>query len=317
MKTTIKKLAVILIGVAAVWLAYGFSANEVEKTVTQAVVAATIPPLQQCVAAADGGFPTSAFCTMYNNNNNLLRAGANTVSATQAPTLCPKTGCIYTGAAKFDNTGLVIGTNTAGLTAEMGKMLIQTADAGIIKVGAVGNDIRMSHNLPGAQYLRVTNESDGGLDGGQYMHLMVQGAAVSELTNNGYYRQVFTSGADGGYGDATTFSAESPHTAFYPIEMYFFTSGAYSGTEVVTLRIMAYDDLDAGRSLGSAPETSITFDGGNTTATVSNAALWNQLAASLSNNFNRLPSQRIVLDAKSDAGTTVIQITALVTAIQN
>ena len=263
---------------------------------------------------ADGGFPTPAFCTMYNNNNNAIRASTNTVSAAQAPELCPKTGCIYTGHIRQDNTGLIIGTNTAGITGAANSVIYQTADAGQVQVQVNGNDYRVKTNLGGAQHMRVQNAA-GALDAGNYMHMSVQGSVVQEIPANGYYLQTVNVGADGGYGDATTFAAESPHTTLQPIAMYFSATGSFSASEVVTLRIKLYDENDAGYDGGS-----YSLDGGNVFASYDAQALWYLLAATkgtTSDAFQRISISRVVLDAMSDAGTTTTAVVSTVLAIQN
>jgi len=317
MKTTLKKLGWLVFCTSIMAVCCGGWTVEVREEVASNVISATLPPLQQCVPMADGGFPTPAFCTMYNNNNNAIRAATNTVSAAQAPELLPKNGGVMTGHLRADNVGVVIGTNTAGVTGAANAVVYQTIDAGLISANTLGNDYRVQTNLAGAQYMRVQNASDGGLDSGNVMHMVVQGSVAQGIPANGYYFQTVVAGADSGYGDAATFSAESPHTTYHPHSMYFIANGAFAGTEVVTLRLMAYDDNDAGVDITPSP---ITFDGGNTSSEYDGWNLWYVIAASLatkSDSFQRFNLQRLVFDAMSDAGTTVVQIDVVMAATQN
>jgi hypothetical protein len=313
MKTTLKKLGRLAFCTSIMAVFCGGWTVEIAEEVAPSVISATLAPLQQCVPLADGGFPTPAFCTMYNNNNNAIRAATNTVSAAQAPELCPKTGCIYTGHIRQDNAGVIIGTNTAGITGAANSVIYQTADAGLVQAQINGNDYRVKTNLGGAQYMRIQN-SAGTLDAVHSMNQIVQGAVVAENPSSGYYYQNIASGQDAAYGDASTFRAESPHAYFTPYEFYLVPNGSFTGTEVVTLRFTFYDDADAGIS------TTATFDAGTAASTITAPILWYLFAATRttqSNSFQHLQFDRLVLDAMSDAGTTNVNIDVTLVATQN
>jgi hypothetical protein len=324
MKRTLKKLTVLALGLMSIAILTGFPTSTVEHDVSQAIVCGTVPPLYQCVPAADGGFPTTAFCTMMDNNNNTLRTNLNAVTAAQAPFAMPKIGGKFTGAAAWENAGIVMGTSTGSMTGETGKIKLQTADAGVMSIGAVGNQMRVQMALPGAQTFKIENTADGGLDAGNYMHMVVQGSVVQELSSLGVYFQEVKSGNDGGYGDATTFTPESPHISFSPISVSLYPVGSFTGTEVVSVRLVAHNASDAGVSIAGLTNTGdyldITFDGGSVEKQISPSELFTQIAYGLitkSNDFQRSPIARIVMDVKSDAGTSNVSIGAIISAYQN
>lgn len=288
---------------------------------TGEVQAAPAAPLYQvgCPSADGGdiGVPTwlCTQLTYIKNNENALRTSVNTVDSTQASSSLPIAGGTATGPIKINNSGAIIGTSVAGITTAVNGMIIQTADAGVIHVKTVGNDIRLAHQLAGIQMFRVTNDSDGGVDSGNYTHLEVAGTVVQKLPSVGFYFSDAGIGADGAYGVTTTFAAESPHTAFFPLEMYFVVNGSFSTGEIVTLRITAQDDNDAGYALGTT-----TFDAGVTASEYPLYNLWYAIAALVNDKkltFQHKPIQRLVFDAKSDAGTTVLSLDITVAAIQN
>lgn len=322
-RQSLKKLGVLAGMFAAINIMWFLMGGWTHVPVEEAVIAAPVGNLYQLGCPADAGVP-AWLCTQLvqqNNINSALKASANSVNAVQAPFAFPLSGGQITGATKLNNAGLVIGTNTNGVTGETSKIKIQTADAGIASVGVTGNDLVFRTNLSGAQTMRFQNSTTGGVDAGNYAHAFFEGTVSAQVPSTGYYFQTVNVGNDSGYGDATTFSVESPHATFHPQSMYFIANGAFSGTEVVTVRMVGYDENDAGITMTPlAGSVLTTFDGGNTAGEYPDWNMWYVIAstaATKADTFQRKNFQRIVIDAKSDAGVTLTTLDVMVRAIQN
>ena len=293
--------------------------------------ATPVPPLPVFTAPADGGCPSAAFYTQLNSVMTLLKAGTANITQAQAPNHLPIAGGTMSGHEKLNNAGVVMGTNVAGITGQSNKVIHQTADAGLIVVGATGNSYHIDHTLPGAQLFEVTNQA-GSLDAGNSLSMKVQGAVVEGLSSHGVYASAGYPGLDGGYGDAMVFSKEDPHVSFEPIGILYGWSGSFTGAEVLTIKITAYDTDDVGFTASqtsyTASQTAYGDGGGSSSQTeVTPGVLWRNMLVEHSgaldagfvyaNTFQRLPIDRLEIKAMSTIGASALTFYAVVFAAQN
>jgi hypothetical protein len=177
-------LSIMFALVQTTWLLLGaWTRVPVEEQIVAAPVNALYQP---ACPSGDAGVPgwVCTTLTQIANNENSLRTGINSVNATQAPTLAPKTGYVSTGAVKFDSAGIVIGTSTSGLAGATGQIHFQTPDAGLVKVGMNGARVDLVSTMPATQY--NVGSADAGTTFTMYLNdYLVRQAPVGRVLDAG------------------------------------------------------------------------------------------------------------------------------------